>query len=283
MKIIIDRELHQGSSEWHYLRKKKITATDACVIMGVSKWKTLSQLYEEKISDDINSYQNKYMQRGLELEEPARNNLMFEMGFRLSPAIAINGDFMASLDAISEDNTNICEIKCPGKVDHDIAIAGKVPDHYFPQLQHQMFVCDVQSMIYYSFDGSCGVYVIVPRDQKYIDDMVIKETEFLECLKNRTPPEPTFIDKNDSEWWNICHQYRTLKQKIDDDVKRLESFKQQLIDMSEKRNCKGAGISVTYIQRDGCVDYSKIPELKDVDLSKYKKAGSEYAKVSVCK
>ena len=47
----IVNEMQQGTPEWLALRKTKITATDACVIMGSSRWKTKTQLYREKLSD----------------------------------------------------------------------------------------------------------------------------------------------------------------------------------------------------------------------------------------
>ena len=57
-QLIINNEIIQGSQEWLDLRKTKITATDACVIMGESSWKTIIQLYEEKISQENNTFVN---------------------------------------------------------------------------------------------------------------------------------------------------------------------------------------------------------------------------------
>jgi hypothetical protein len=50
-----------------------------------------------------------------------------------------------------------------------------------------------------------------------------------------------------------------------------EDLRKQLIFLSGESNSKGAGISLCQIQRKGNVDYAKIPELKNVNLDKYRK------------
>lgn len=132
---VIDME--QGSPEWLALRKTKITATDASVIMGANPWKTKSQLYQEKLSDDPPKPPNARMQRGVVLEPIARALFCFKTGHHMIPKVIVRGWAMASLDGIN-DRDEILEIKCPGEKDHSLAMRGQIPEHYFPQLQHQM-------------------------------------------------------------------------------------------------------------------------------------------------
>ncbi len=274
-QLIINNEIIQGSQEWLDLRKTKITATDACVIMGESSWKTIIQLYEEKISQENNTFVNQYMQRGLDLEPIARDLFCLQTGIEVNPAIIIKDWTMASLDGISECGKFIVEIKCPGKKDHDLALQGKVPNHYYPQLQHQMYVADVQFAYYFSFDGADGVIIEVERDEEYIKKMMIEEKKFYECLNNNIPPEPSesdYVQRQDDLW----NHSATLWKEIQEDLKKLEKkseqVKAELIRLSEESNTKGAGISLFQVQRKGNVDYTKIPELKGIDLDKYRKA-----------
>lgn len=182
----------QGSSEWLALRKTKITATDANSIMGVNPWKTKEKLLLEKISDD-EQIQTPAMKRGLDLEPFARDLFSIKTGISVHPEVIIKDWAMASLDGISDCGKYIVEIKCPGKKDHECALNGNVPEHYFPQLQHQMYVCNLDSLFYYSFDGFDGIIVDVHRDQEYIDKMIEKELDFFYLLQSRK--SETFLNK----------------------------------------------------------------------------------------
>lgn len=182
-------DIKQGSKAWLKLRKSHITATDANVIMGVSPWKTLMELYNEKISDEPPEEPNERMKRGIGLEPTARNIFILETGIYVEPKVYKKDWALASLDGISEDEKVIVEIKCPGQKDHSIAMDGKIPDHYYPQIQHQIYVTGVDMAYYFSFDGSESVLVEVERNEPYIQEMIKKEEAFYQCLINKIPPQ----------------------------------------------------------------------------------------------
>ena len=183
-----DLSLEQGTAEWLELRKTKITATDSAVIMGISPWKTKQQLYHEKLSDDPPSPPNAYMQRGIDLEPVARELFIIKTGHKMVPKVVIKDWAMASLDGINLWD-EILEIKCAGQKDHAIAMSGKIPKHYYPQLQHQMYVCNSEKAFYFSFDGIDGAIVEVQRNDEYIERMIDEELKFYYCLMNKLPPE----------------------------------------------------------------------------------------------
>lgn len=264
----------QGTPEWLSLRKNKITATDASVIMGLSHWKTRIQLYHEKLSNDPPIVANERMQRGIDLEPVARDLFCMTTGHKMIPKVVVKDWAMASLDGINEWN-EILEIKCPGPTQHQIAVDGKVPDHYYPQLQHQMYVCDSEKVFYYSFDGFDGVTIEVKRDDEYIKKMIEEEKKFYQCIMNKTPPEPQegdYIERNDSLWEQCASRWIDINSSIKSMEKEEEELRKQLIFLSGESNTKGAGISLCQIQRKGNVDYTRIPELKNVDLEKYRKS-----------
>jgi predicted phage-related endonuclease len=91
---------------------------------------------------------------------------------------------LASLDGVCIDNKIILEVKCTNKKNHELAKNGKIPDYYMPQVQHQISVCDVDQCHYFSFDGSCGVIVVVDRDEDYIKRMIEMEHEFYQEMTN---------------------------------------------------------------------------------------------------
>lgn len=267
-------DIQQGTPEWFSIRKTKITATDAGVILGVNHWKTRIQLYHEKLSDYSDISVNDKMQRGIDLEPIARDFFILKTGIIVYPKVVIKDWVMASLDGINDRGNCIVEIKCPGEKDHSEAILGRVPSHYYPQLQHQMYVADVDEMYYFSFDGEDGVIVTVKRDQEYIDRMIKEEKIFYECLINKIPPQPSendYIERNDDLWQQCALKWKSITNSIKELEKEEEDLRKQLIFLSGESNTKGAGISLCQVQRKGNVDYSKIPHLKGLDLETFRK------------
>ncbi len=213
-------EIEQGSPEWHALRKTKITATDAPVIMGVSPWKTRIELYHEKKSNQPPMPPNARMKRGTDLEPIARDHFNKQSSFRMRPCVVLRDWLMASLDGRDSLTGYILEVKCPGEKDHAIAISGKVPDHYYPQLQHQIYVCDTSRAYFYSWiddyrDPAC---VIVERNDEYIKKMLIEEEKFYQCLLNDTPPLPSedeYILRDDPIWLQPSNRLIDVRSQIE--------------------------------------------------------------------
>jgi putative phage-type endonuclease len=283
MQATNNPELVQGSVEWLDLRKKHITGTDAVIIMNASHWKTKVQLYHEKISPEHKTFTNATMQRGIDLEPIARGLFSIKTGIEVYPHVIIKEWAMASLDGISADSETIVEIKCPGEKDHAIALSGKVPDHYFPQLQHQMYVAGVQSMYYFSFDGADGVIVEVARDDAYIEKMIEEELKFYECLQKKSPPEPEpddYVERDDDLWKQAVDEWIAVKCNLTNYERQEEQLRKKLIFLAGESNAKGAGISLCQVNRKGNIDYAKIPELKNIDLEKYRKETSSSWRIS---
>lgn len=273
----IDLAYVQGTAEWLELRKNKITATDSCIIMGASHWKTKIQLYYEKTSATKPMPPNERMQRGLDLEPIARDLFTIKTGIQVSPAVIVKGWMMASLDGRSELGNHIVEIKCPGPLDHAKAVAGHVPDHYYPQLQHQMTVCDLDSMYYFSFDGYDGVIVEVERNFEYCEKMIEEERKFYKYLLDGTTPEPEeddYIQRDDDLWAQYASKWKTISMTLKELEEVEQDLRKQLIFLSGESNTRGVGISLCEIKRKGHIDYAQIPELKGVDLEKYRKAST---------
>jgi len=270
-------DVQQGSSEWHALRKTKITATDASTIMHESPWKNHLQLYNEKLSDDPPKAPNYRMQRGNDLEPIARDHFIRISGINVSPVVVVKDWAMASLDGMSECGNVILEIKCPGEKDHSTALKGKVPDHYRAQLQHQMYVTGLDETFYYSFDGEDGVYFKVKRDDQYIERMVAEEKKFYENLMLFIPPqseEPEYIEREDEVWEELATRWRLVTTSLKELTLEEEEIRKKLVSLSGECNVKGCGISMCQISRKGTVDYSKIPEIQNLDLEQYRKPAS---------
>lgn len=270
----MEAHLIQGTDEWLHYRTGKITATDACVIMGFSKWKTKLELYHDKINENTANFVNDRMKRGNDLEPMARELFCIQNALEVSPRVVIKDWAMASLDGMSECGNYIVEIKCPGEKDHATALAGKVPDHYYPQIQHQLYVTGLEWAFYYSFDGIDGVTIYVPRNEEYIEKMVQEEQKFFACLESKTPPELSesdYKERDDDLWKQCAFRWKSVSEEIKYLEKEQEELRNHLLFLSGESNTKGCGISLCKVQRKGNIEYSKVDELKGVDLEKYRK------------
>lgn len=188
MKII---NVTQKTKSWLDYRCAHICASDAPVIMGVSPFKTLEQLYKEKLKQ-FEQVPNVWMQRGIDLESVALEKFEEETGLSMFPMVGEseqNPWMAASFDGVTICRTAIVEIKAPGKKDHAVALDGRIPKKYFPQIQHQIHVAGIDYAFFFSFDGSKGKILEVKRDQSFIEEMIEKEFEFWNCLQTLTPPK----------------------------------------------------------------------------------------------
>lgn len=267
----------QNTPEWLAMRKTKIGASDAPVIMGLSPWKTPYQLWEEKLGLCPETEKTAAMERGTAMEEQARQEFERMTGLIVFPQVMQHPHYdwmIASLDGIDIEQKNVVEIKCPGKADHETALQGKVPDKYYAQLQHQMEVANVRKLFYFSFNGIQGKIVEVEQNREYIENLILKELEFFKCMEElRAPPTTSrdYLEKDDDIWraaslaWMECHdELQTLKA-------REEELRETLIALSRHSNAVGAGLKLSRVIRKGPIDYQSIPELKDLDLEKYRK------------
>lgn len=270
------RELIQGTEEWLALRKSKVTATDAAIVMGMNPWKNVEQLYKEK-TEYVPRFTNASMERGTRLEPVARAYYSEKTNREMNPVVLIKEWAMASLDGISADG-HIVEIKCPGEKVHKMALDGQIPGYYYPQMQHQMYVADASIVDYMSFDGENGVIIPVERNDEFIEKMITKEKIFYDCLQTKTPPK-LYDERNDESWITAASLYTILTKKIKTLEIQAEKAKADLILLAGSSEARGAGISLSKVERKGTVDYSKIPELKGIDLEVYRKPASSYWKV----
>lgn len=179
-----------GTESWLSFRRMHICASDCSSIMQCNPYKSILNLYEEKIFK-FEQEDNHFMKRGRDLEPLALECFEQETGLTLFPVVVKHDEIewmASSLDGLTINRDVLVEIKCNGKTNHELALKGKIPKHYRAQIQHQLCCTGLDYAFYFSFDGSKGKILEVKRDQDFIDEMIEKEFEFWNCLKNLTPP-----------------------------------------------------------------------------------------------
>lgn len=279
----------QNTQSWLEWRKERIGASEAPIIMGLDKYTTPLKLYNQKKGIEPNNFKSAAMQRGHDLEPAAREWYYHETGQRIHPTVIVSEIYPwmhASIDGMSFDGEVAVEIKCPGKAMLDEIERNGVPDNYFCQCQHQMFVASLDEVDLVVFDGVKGKIYKVYRDEKFIFKMLDKEIEFYDCLKNNTPPaaskervsyEPIETD----EWASLMQTIKDCGDRIKRDQEILDLAKDRAKEIAGGRNLKGHGLYITYGSRKGNVNYKAIPELKGVDLEKYRAESIEVVTIGL--
>ena len=193
----------QGSEAWLKWRGRGLGSSDAAVLLGWSPWKTIEQLYEEKLGlwkPTFGPQQMSAMQRGKDLEPYIREwyEMHYGKGFRFPDAIATypeNEYLRTSFDGINRDFPNpdgtkgrLIEIKAPNKKDHAGAMLGEIPEKYEPQCQWHLLVAMIPWGDYVS-RGSDGTNAVVPfaTDAVMQQELRKRAEIFRKHVETRTP------------------------------------------------------------------------------------------------
>ena len=296
MKIV---ELEQGSQTWLDWRKTRVCASDVPIIVGESKWCTPLLLWKRKLGFAPEQSDNFGMARGRQLEPKVRDMVNEKMEACFSPVCGEHDDLEwagASLDGYDYTMEAILEIKCPGLDDHKVAESDEIPSHYYPQVQWQLFVADLELCYYASYYEGELVIVEVERDDDYIEKKLLTAcAEFKFCLTNMEQPphsEKDFIQITDALFGDHARDWLAAKEMLKHYEEKEKYFREKLIGFTDDSNCHGYGVRLQRINRDGNIDYKKInadivkkyPDLEmEFKPESYRKEGIGFWKVSADK
>jgi len=283
--------LEQGSEAWHEFRKNHIGASEISMIMGSNPWKSAYELWLEKTDKVKPKGANKAMQRGSLMEEEALHEFIAQSKRFYEPKVGVFSKWhtaSASFDGLSEDETHIVEIKCPGSKSYDDMLENGIPLYYRHQVEWQLMISKAEKADFfvYASENLNFSYSVFP-DKEMQDEMLVKAKAFWDCVQNDKRPELSDDDyeliDDDYEFSKLANQYL----EIDEQIKELESlrkaFKDSLIDYIGKGNAKGYGIKIG--SRSGrktlnleklCFDYG----IDQESLEKYYRIGTSYTTIT---
>jgi putative phage-type endonuclease len=274
MKIV---DLTQGSDDWRAFREKGIGASDASCLVGKNPWKNMEKLYLEKTMGVI-PFSNAAMDRGIDLEPKAREEMEKRLGIKLLPLCAIHDEFdfiRASFDGINIEKKTLIEIKCPGPKDHAEAVNGRVPPKYKYQLQWQLLITGYEIMTYVSFDGEKSELVDVPADPELQKHLIVKAKDFWQAVLDKKLPKVAeeITDDKLSARLIRSEELKVEIKKLEAELDEITVLAKESLGQNEKAICGGYIFGFT--ERKGNVDYTSIPEIKGLDLESYRKPSTK--------
>jgi putative phage-type endonuclease len=283
-------KLHQNTVEWSSWRLGGIGASDAPIVMGDSRWMSAQTLWEIKTRKSPEpDRHNLAVHRGRSLEGSARRAYEAATNEVMEPHCLTHDHLHwmhASLDGLNFDRSLVLEIKCPLRsADHAAAATkGAVPLHYYAQLQHQLEVSGARELHYWSFDGRRGALVRVFPDSGYIEGLVQAEIEFWRRVTENRWPEPRFKKRDLSDdpiRVEAARRYREVRERSDELEQQQRQLRGQLMSWADAEWAFGGGIELVRSTRKGAVDYRAVPELKGIDLERYRKPPVEVVKINL--
>lgn len=159
MKIL---NLIQGSPEWHAHRVNHFNASDAPAMLGVSKYKTRTQLLDELkygIAKEVDAATQRRFDDGHAFEALARPIAEEIIGQELYPVTGVNGIYSASFDGLTLDEQIVFEHKSLNDDIRACKCAADLGLMYRVQMEHQMHVAGATKTLFMATKWSGNVRV----------------------------------------------------------------------------------------------------------------------------
>jgi putative phage-type endonuclease len=287
-------KLEQGTPEWLEFRRNGIGSSDIANIMGVKgAFKSRQEVLFEKLghTKELTDHQKRIFNEGHEWEAVVRNQLNQDAGYNFEPVVAVYGfnpRLFASLDGYDAEKKMILEVKSVMTKERFKDYCENIPDHYYAQVQWELFVTRMdKALLAFVHDGEVSVKV-VDADEGYMRDLVDAANAFLnelEDIKTGTSPAP--VQSLDSpEMERIAYlkaQEKEMQIQMDMVSEEIKQLSEKILIVHNAFKVVSDKVTLEWVEREGSVDYKKIPELQNIDLNQYRKKGTKYLRVTLAK
>lgn len=282
---------------WLQWRKAGIGSSDAAAIHNESPYMTPLELYHEKVSELTPQEESNFiLERGNQLEPIARK--LFAADYNMTHGTdetftpenfeLKEAPFMrSSTDGASKNKKTGIEIKFQGAEAHEAIKDGKVARHYWIQCQHHLIVAGFESIFLVSYNPKAQnkiywteIKLDVAFAQKHIDACA----SFWKHVVTKVPVPETkddYVTMRKAGLSDKAKELAKLKKIIDDATDVHDRLKAEIEAELTHPKMRVGPIRFAEVERKGAVDYSKVPELKGVNLEPYRKAGSKYYKMTI--
>lgn len=232
MKTIV---AEQNSKEWHELRKTRLGASDACIVLKTSLFMSPFQLWKQKRSDEIpnDDDQNFIQMKGHKYERKMRELMGFLYSTDFEGLTVLSEEYphlMASLDGYSEEIGCIWENKYVGQDDFEKVNNGEMLAKYVPQVQQQLMLTGAPFCVFsvIADDPESDnkdfpfkyAYIEIQPDHEFMQTALIpKMREFWDMVQSGDKPDFTDIDvvdlSDNEEMTELIAKYSANKDSLE--------------------------------------------------------------------
>jgi putative phage-type endonuclease len=286
--------MEQRTKEWFDARKGKLTGSNIGAALGVNPWKSPGDLIRQMVRDQHGApseFTGNVATEYGSMHEPLATmeyfgetgKLVEECGFYVHPEHDWLG---ASPDGLIGDDA-IIEIKCPfglrNKKEPDFKSSTEQP-HYYAQMQVEMACTGRKECDFYQWSPHGSHIELVVFDSQWWSENLPKLKAFYDWFLSEID-NPLHLEDKEKEIntlgsKSLLDEYDRLSAAIDDASARKKEILSELVVMAKERNSIVHGRKLSKVERKGNVVYSKVPELKGVDLEPYRGKAVEYWRLS---
>jgi len=180
----------------------------------------------------------------------------------------------------------LVEVKCPYGKRNEQVLAGAYLSgaaEYYDQMQWQMLVTSTKACDFVVWSIVNCDYVTIERNFQHQEELIAAAMQFQRDL-NAMMADPEkqapylqdkgqYTERTDAEFGELVEKYRNSAKLAAEYADIAETHRKELIAVCTN-NTKGFGFSIIKSERKGSVDYSKVPELVNVNLDPYRKKSS---------
>lgn len=186
VNLLAREQYVQRTPEWYAVRRDLLTASDAAAALDVKPYASYrgssrAELVSRKAGPET-ALNNIFVAHGQRYEDEARDWAMAALGERAYDVGLVRHATLpwlaASPDGVTASSGRLIEIKCPLKRRIE---PGRVPEHYWPQVQVQMECCDVDSTLFVQYKPAG-----MQADRRAVLDIVVVERD-REWFKTHEP------------------------------------------------------------------------------------------------
>lgn len=163
----------QNTQEWHSFRANHYGASEASAMLGLSPYKTRTQLLNEKKTGfvpDVDPQTQKVFDNGHTVEATARPIVERIIGEDLSPMTFSNGKLSASCDGLSYMGNIAWENKQFNTEMFEQVKNGNLPEIHWPQCQQVLYCSGAEKLFFTISDGTeertVGIWVYPDADKQ---------------------------------------------------------------------------------------------------------------------
>lgn len=275
------------------LRTGRITGSRVAAILGESKYATAADVLREMVrqhhgaepeftGNDATEHGQAHEPDAITAYEQER---FVTVHSQQEIVVHPEHDFLAVTPDGLVGEDGMIEVKCPFRAGYTT-----LPDHYRPQVMLQLAVtgrawCDFvvwregEPLLVQRVAANPGwLPAVLPRLVEFVD---LYRATIADPEASRPHLEPLVVNRADSDWQAAASRFHVAQVLLDDAKATYEEARQRLLTLADGRASQGAGVSVSYVQRAGAVDWARVAEryAPDVDPEEFRKPGSTVATV----
>jgi putative phage-type endonuclease len=263
--MVTCKDIVQGSVAWHEFRKCGVGASEVAAILQICPYSTPHDVWLSKTGRSKFVESGFAMSRGTELESKIRARFELISLDNFTPQVGIHPTYQmvrASFDGVSDDGKSLLEIKCTSEETFKSVKSGKVPEHYYAQVQAQLVVSGADKCFFFVFNEKLQDHALVEvlPDLELQGRIVAAVLEFWELVKSKTPPPLTDRDfkdvAGDARLEALVNRIRTEHK----DLKKpdIDRLKAEAVALGGHNKIVCGDVKISAVNRMGKFSYHKL-------------------------